>query len=285
MKSRLLLALLFAIYVSGCATIMNGTTQSISVSSDPEGANAKSDNGEICSTPCSLVLPRNNSHLITIEKEGYDPEKARITSGLSGWFWGNLLFWGLLVAVVDLISGSGFALSPGNVSVSLQKKIKKSPSARSENYSRRHSSMNSDKTELISMLDDSDHMVSGRAAYALAKSGNMRGLTHLHRLLKNDKAQIRGKSAMALGEIKDARSVRPLIGLLQDSDDRVRASAVRALGTIGDNSAKESVQSALKNDQSPIVRTEAKKALQQFSQDKDFFSQGMNMDMLNSKTR
>jgi hypothetical protein len=72
-RSVPLFILLFIIFLtSGCATIVRGTNQSLSITSEPQGAVAKLSNGQSCVTPCQIKLKRNQGITIVFEKEGCD---------------------------------------------------------------------------------------------------------------------------------------------------------------------------------------------------------------------
>ncbi len=59
-----------AVIASGCATIVNGSTERVEIASDPPGAMAKVDGIPIGTTPTSIDLKRGEPHSVTIEKDG-----------------------------------------------------------------------------------------------------------------------------------------------------------------------------------------------------------------------
>src|SRR5215475_11203770 len=50
----------------------------VSLESEPPGADAKASNGQTCRTPCSLALPVEASSSITFTLNGYQPETERL---------------------------------------------------------------------------------------------------------------------------------------------------------------------------------------------------------------
>jgi hypothetical protein len=50
----------------------------VSLESEPPGADAKASNGQTCRTPCSLALPVDASSSITFTLNGYQPETERL---------------------------------------------------------------------------------------------------------------------------------------------------------------------------------------------------------------
>ena len=105
--------------LSGCATMVNGKTEKIQLSSAPGGAQATIDGSQIVTTPTTVELSRDDEHTITFHKDGYEDDTEKLTSSTSGWIWGNILVGGVVGAVVDAESGAGKKLSSDAVSVSL----------------------------------------------------------------------------------------------------------------------------------------------------------------------
>src|SRR6478672_9740682 len=50
----------------------------VSLESEPPGAEAKASNGQTCRTPCALALPVDASASITFTLNGYQPETERL---------------------------------------------------------------------------------------------------------------------------------------------------------------------------------------------------------------
>lgn len=113
--------ILICLALNGCASIINGTRQSVGISSNPSGATAKDDEGNVCITPCSFNLKRRRDHNIVIEKQGYEPAGQAVVSSASGWLWGNLVFGGVIGLGVDFAAGGAWKLRPEVVSVELKK--------------------------------------------------------------------------------------------------------------------------------------------------------------------
>jgi len=77
------------------------------------------DNQKSLITPASVDLKRNQSHTFVFHKDGYKDDSFVITSGTSGWVWGNVLIGGLIGGVVDFASGGARKLSQESVHVTL----------------------------------------------------------------------------------------------------------------------------------------------------------------------
>lgn len=103
-----------------CATIVNGTTQKIPVSSDPIGASVFVDGVPVGYTPLNIELKRKHTHLVTVSHEGYEDEAVRLEPVLSAVVAGNIIAGGFVGWGVDAVSGSQYRLIPDAVFVRLK---------------------------------------------------------------------------------------------------------------------------------------------------------------------
>lgn len=136
-----------AALLSGCATILDGTTQEMSFQTNPENVvvslirsvpdtNVKVDwttkTGRDASptpmrdetrilgkTPFTLQLDRMEGQRIEFSKEGYKPIKMKLTTTTNGAFWGNILLGGFVGSTTDGISGAIYEYSPSQFFVTL----------------------------------------------------------------------------------------------------------------------------------------------------------------------
>ncbi len=88
----------------GCATIVNGTTQSLTFVTNPPGATVElSSHGIYGTTPCTLDVPRGSKTVVAyFTKDGYVPRTEYLEASLSPWMWGNLF--SLTGLFIDLIT-------------------------------------------------------------------------------------------------------------------------------------------------------------------------------------
>jgi len=105
--------------VSGYATVVNGTTQKVGVSSNPPGAHVLIDNQIQVYTSSSVDLSRSQSHTFYFRKEGYQDDSFVLTSGTSRWVLGNIIAGGLIGGMVDFATGSARKLSQDQIHVTL----------------------------------------------------------------------------------------------------------------------------------------------------------------------
>ncbi|OAB63154.1 hypothetical protein AY599_22760 [Leptolyngbya valderiana BDU 20041] len=113
------LALGGAVTMTGCGTIINGTTETISINSNPSGATVAVEGHGTVKTPATLELKRNRSHTLNFSLEGYENQTTTVRSGLSGWVFGNIIFGGIPGLIIDLVTGGWGNLEPNQVTVQL----------------------------------------------------------------------------------------------------------------------------------------------------------------------
>jgi len=106
-------ALPLLVLLSGCATIIKGTTQSVSLKTAPvDGAQCELRNSEgtwFITTPGSVTVHKTKNDLIvTCMKSGYQDATATIASKFNGVTAGNILVGGLIGITVDAASGANF---------------------------------------------------------------------------------------------------------------------------------------------------------------------------------
>jgi uncharacterized protein YceK len=102
--------------LTGCASIMHGTSQDIGISSTPTNALVTVDNMPVGNTPVVAKLSRKDNHIVHIAVDGYSPADLTLTRSTSGWVWGNIVFGGLIGLAVDAISGGLYNLNPAQLS-------------------------------------------------------------------------------------------------------------------------------------------------------------------------
>jgi len=113
--------------LGGCASVTRGTTENLSISSTPSGAQADISGLDVptaCVTPCAVLVKRNADITITVNKEGYEPQIVPLTkeipgTGVAG-FAGNILAGGLIGMGVDAATGAAQDHKPNPVIVTLQ---------------------------------------------------------------------------------------------------------------------------------------------------------------------
>jgi PEGA domain len=110
---RLVGIVALAAALGGCASVTRGTTENISITSTPAGAEATISGLDVptaCITPCAIVAKRSADISITFAKPGFESEVVTLTkevpaTGAAG-FAGNVLAGGLIGMGVDAVTGA-----------------------------------------------------------------------------------------------------------------------------------------------------------------------------------
>jgi len=97
--------------LSGCASIVNGTTQSVAISTPPvTGARCDLSSSEgtwTVITPGVATVARSKSDIaVRCHKDGYQPAVGVISSSFEAWTAGNLVFGGVVGLGVDAATGA-----------------------------------------------------------------------------------------------------------------------------------------------------------------------------------
>jgi hypothetical protein len=113
--------------LSGCATIVHGGPRPITVASTPAGATVTiydRDNTvvEKKTTPFVAQLPtqygyfKSQNYRLVFELPAHAPAEVKLQSSVSGWYFGNLVFGGLIgMLIVDPLTGAMYNLSPEKI--------------------------------------------------------------------------------------------------------------------------------------------------------------------------
>jgi hypothetical protein len=124
---RVLGVVALAAALGGCASVTRGTSENISISSTPSGAEATITGLEVptaCITPCAIIAKRNADITVTFAKNGYEPEVVQLTKEVPGTgaagFAGNIIAGGLIGMGVDAATGAAQDHKPNPVMVTMR---------------------------------------------------------------------------------------------------------------------------------------------------------------------
>lgn len=123
MVAILVVGVVPAFLFSGCASIMQGTTQSVGISSDPSSAQVSVNGSSLGRTPLVTDLKRKDHHIVRIELDGHAPHETTLSRGVSGWVAGNIVFGGLIGLAVDAITGGMYKLTPEQISATMGRQV------------------------------------------------------------------------------------------------------------------------------------------------------------------
>lgn len=134
MRTLLILALAAA-PMAGCATVTRGTTNQVQVQSEPPGAQARTSLNHVCTTPCSLLVPRRAGFSVVFSKPGYQDQTIDVKTQIAGTgaagFAGNVLVGGVVGMGVDAYTGATLEHVPNPVRAQLAP-VARPPEARRE---------------------------------------------------------------------------------------------------------------------------------------------------------
>jgi len=124
--------IIFALFVTGCASIVSGTHQEIKIDSEPKGATVttgwekEKDDKKILAgpaiagvTPITVSIPRRDG-MIEISKEGYKTQTIELKRGFNWWFMGNVILTSPLSSMIDSTTGALYEYKPGEYMVVLE---------------------------------------------------------------------------------------------------------------------------------------------------------------------
>jgi PEGA domain len=105
----------------GCASIIEGRTQSITFNSEPSGAQIVINGVPMGVTPATITIKKSeyDNANVQFKKEGYQEQHASLHTKVTGWFWGNVISGGLLGSATDAISGAMWEYSPDKYFVTM----------------------------------------------------------------------------------------------------------------------------------------------------------------------
>ena len=117
-RTTFFILIVTALLTSGCATIVKGSSQGVTVKTDPPGASCELSKqgksvGVVNPTPGTVQLGKGASALDVIcKKPGYLDASAMLSSSFQGWTLGNAILGGIVGIVIDAGSGAMHEYQP-----------------------------------------------------------------------------------------------------------------------------------------------------------------------------
>lgn len=155
LRSFVLLGLLSA---TGCASIVEGTDQTVTVTTDPTGAlcELERDGGVIAvvnPTPGSALIDKSKDDInVRCEKHGYQAAVSPMASSFQGMTFGNILFGGLIGVAIDAGSGAMHEY-PAQVVVRLAPEEFPTPLDRDQFFGRRKETLRKEAEVAIGQIN------------------------------------------------------------------------------------------------------------------------------------
>ena len=109
---KVVVALCCLSVLTGCATIVSGRSQTISLETNPAGARCEVERegrviGTVEKTPGAVTIDKTRQAIsVACKKEGYGDSTGRGESGVQGSVFGNILLGGLIGWGVDAATGA-----------------------------------------------------------------------------------------------------------------------------------------------------------------------------------
>lgn len=104
---------------TGCATITQGSSQTLSITSNVEGATVYLDDQKIGVTPFQGSVKKGKK-VVRVEMDGYQTETVALFRKTDGWFWGNIVIGGLGGSTTDGLTGAMYVYAPATYQVDLK---------------------------------------------------------------------------------------------------------------------------------------------------------------------
>jgi hypothetical protein len=98
--------------MTGCASIITGSSQEMTFKSQPEEATVSVNGRILGKTPLTVRLDKKSNQAVIFEKDGYKSQTMQLETRINGWFWGNIVLGGLIGSTTDGLSGAVHEYSP-----------------------------------------------------------------------------------------------------------------------------------------------------------------------------
>ncbi|MBU2704781.1 hypothetical protein KCM76_02240 [Zooshikella marina] len=121
-KTLAVASIISTTFISGCASIVSEDVYPVAINSTPTASKfvIRNEAGQTIhqgSTPETVTLNAGNGYFsgadytITFSREGYNDLTVNLESSVDGWYWGNILFGGLIgMLIVDPATGAMYKL-------------------------------------------------------------------------------------------------------------------------------------------------------------------------------
>mgnify|MGYP003432182605 CR=1 FL=1 len=110
-----------SLFLSGCASIVNGTSQLVSINSNVKGADVIVNGMTVGTTPYNGPIKRAQSTTVTLQKDGYESKTITLNTEIESIFWGNIIIGGFLGSTTDLATGAMYKYAPATLQIDLDK--------------------------------------------------------------------------------------------------------------------------------------------------------------------
>jgi hypothetical protein len=113
-------SLLLGLTLGGCATIISGTSQKITVNSDVEGADVFLNEQPLGKTPLIAVVDRGIEGVLSVQKPGHTPYQIALNKKINTVLWVNIFIGGTFGSTTDYTTGAMYEYEPSTFFASLR---------------------------------------------------------------------------------------------------------------------------------------------------------------------
>jgi hypothetical protein len=113
------LALLTFALTGGCASIVNGTTQVVTIDSNVRGAEVAVDGQFVGRTPYTGPIKRGSSTVVRVSTQGYQAKMITLNTEVEPIFWGNIILGGFFGSTTDAGTGAMYKYAPATYELAL----------------------------------------------------------------------------------------------------------------------------------------------------------------------
>lgn len=118
---RTVVALVVAVLTSGCATILGGSSQTITVNANVSGAQVTLNGTPLGVTPLTTSMKRGQTGVLSVQSDGYQPYQIALNKKISTLFWVNIFTGGAFGSTTDAATGAMYEYEPSTFMVTLQR--------------------------------------------------------------------------------------------------------------------------------------------------------------------
>lgn len=104
--------------LTGCATVITGTNQAVTIDSNVQGANVSIEGNQVGVTPFSGKIPRKRESIAVVSKPGYTSQPITLTTSFNPLTIISICCWDL--GTTDCITGACWEYSPNSYYVNLR---------------------------------------------------------------------------------------------------------------------------------------------------------------------
>jgi PEGA domain len=104
--------------IAACATIINGSQESVIIKANPPGAQIAVDGKKIGPDSVKCKMERGSVHYVDVTMDGFRPAHIRTGIGVNPWYWTNVALF-FEYSWIDLITDAAYSVEPNPIIIAL----------------------------------------------------------------------------------------------------------------------------------------------------------------------